>query len=82
LDWTARTTPTAAWALLRQQRKRLDALKPKAPAPAGADPLELAREALALLASVRQSVGTSSRALTRVEAVEELVKKLAWGPDE
>lgn len=67
----------------RQRRHRLlERVRPREPAHAGADPYELAREALVHLARLRAGLPPNSRAvfLVELEAVEELVRRLAWGP--
>jgi hypothetical protein len=66
----------------RQRRHRLlEAMRPREPADGWRDPFELGREALAHLARLRHP-RISSEALAHVLAAEELVRQLAWGPED
>jgi hypothetical protein len=67
----------------RQRRHRLlAAVRPREPSPAWADPLELAREGLNCMRSVRQSYRQAGleRLLPTIERAEEIMRQLAWGP--
>jgi hypothetical protein len=85
-DWRRRTTGpgvsgSAIAARERQKRHRLlEAVRPKEPPPAWADPYELARKALGHLSRVRVFLLASSLTLEHLDAAAELVKQLATGP--
>jgi hypothetical protein len=71
-----------AYAKLRQQRKRFEAFRPATPAPRDVDPAALAVEAIKLLRrGVRPALKSNAQAHAYMDAAEELVKQLGWGPE-
>jgi len=65
----------------RQRRHRLlERTRPREPAPRHTDPLRLADEALRQLRRMRGSARTPFER-ERIEAVAELIRQLAWGPE-
>ena len=68
-------------ARLRQQRhRRLAELRPREPT-TSFDPLELGYEAMAALNRIRHGLSANSRSFGDLERVEEIVRRLSWGPD-
>ncbi len=86
LQWEARTRGARAdseAARLRQARHRLlAATRPRSPAPANSDPLELAAAAIYELDVVKHSLKSNATARQRVDDVQEIVRRLGWGPDD
>ena len=86
LGWTERTRRAdAEVAALRQSRRRLiERCRPRSPA-ITADPFMIATDALARLTHVRNALERAGAAAPRsddVRALDEAVKRLAWGPTE
>ena len=82
-DWKARslrrTVEDREHDRLRQQRHReMEKLRPHEPAPSF-DPAVIALEGLHHLATLRPAAKTA-QALGHLERVEEVVKRLGWGP--
>ena len=84
LSWSARSTqPDVEVVKLRQQRSRLRRIvQPHEPAPADVDPWLLAEQAVRALARVRSALPRSSTRVDDLERAVELVRQLAWGPDD
>jgi hypothetical protein len=67
---------------LRQDRhRRLERLRPRESVTPGADPLDLAFDGLRELAKLRPAAKTA-QAMGHLERVEEIVRRLGWGPGE
>jgi hypothetical protein len=83
IAWSDRTKrPDAEVVKLRQQRHRLrEIVRPRRPAPAGADPWVLGAEAVRLLARTRRALSRTSNRVEDLDRAIELVRQLAWGPD-
>jgi hypothetical protein len=83
VEWTERTAgPKAQHSRLKQQRSRLmRAVRPREPMPEPVDPLEVAHAGLLELGEVRRALRDRPRALGRLAAAEETIRRLAWGPD-
>jgi hypothetical protein len=78
-DVAKATRDDARLATLRQQRHRLiEAIRPRKDA-AVYDPWELAREALEFCRRIGQSYPAGR---TDLEEIAEVLRRLAWGPDE
>jgi hypothetical protein len=73
--------PAALAARQREHRLR-ERMKPKHPLAANADPWLLAASALDKLESVKGSLPPGGHARVDLEEAEELVKQLAWGPED
>lgn len=76
-------TPSAGTAQQRERQRRhrlLEGVRPRELPHAGADPYELARQALMHLAQLRLAVREHHALLPDLAAAEELVRQLAWGP--
>jgi hypothetical protein len=84
ISWSERTTRAGAKAVrLRQQRSRIRAaVRPREPAPVGTDPWLLADKAVRALARVRSALPRTSTRVDDLERAIELVRQLAWGPDD
>jgi hypothetical protein len=84
IAWTARTTrPDVEVVKLRQQRSRLRRIvQTYEPAPADVDPWLLAEQAVKALARVRSALPRTSSRVEDLERAVELVRQLAWGPDD
>jgi hypothetical protein len=82
--WSERTTQTDESVVrLRQQRHRLTTLvRPREPAPAGVDPWLLAEQAVRALGRVRSALPPSSSRVDDLELAAEVIRRLAWGPDD
>lgn len=81
---TALRTPSASpkHATERQRFHRLrERIRPMEPPAPDSDPWEIANDALLLLSAVRLSI-SSPAALAKLEQAEELLRQLAWGPEE
>jgi hypothetical protein len=73
----------AAVVRLRQARHRLiEAVRPQTPAPVGSDPWVLGAEVVRLLSHVRRALPPTSNGRVDLERALELVRQLAWGPDD
>jgi hypothetical protein len=76
---TAATRADARSATLRQQRSRLlRRMRPTAPVPPGVDPLALGAEAIEIVIRMRNALQRFPEERRRLE---EIVRRLAWGPD-
>jgi hypothetical protein len=82
--WSSRTTrPDVEVVKRRQQRSRLRRIvQPYEPAPADVDPWLLAEQAVKALARVRSALPRTSSRVEDLERAVELVRQLAWGPDD
>ena len=58
------------------------AVRPREPAAVGTDPWALGEEAVAALGRVRSSLPRTSSRVGDLERAVELVRQLAWGPDD
>jgi hypothetical protein len=83
-SWTTRTTrPDAEVVKLRQRQHRLrETVRPREPAPADVDPWALRAEAVRLLGHVRRALPPTSNGRVALERAVELVRQLAWGPED
>jgi hypothetical protein len=84
-SWSTRTTrPDVDLAQrLRQQRSRLRRIvQPHEPAPVDVDPWVLADQAVRALGRVRSALPRTSARVEDLEQAIELVRRLAWGPDD
>jgi hypothetical protein len=84
LAWSSRTTrPDVEVVKLRQQRSRLRRIvQPHESAQVGTDPWALGAEAVAALGRVRTALLRTSNRVDDLEPAVELVRRLAWGPDD
>ena len=84
IAWSKRTTrPDVEVVKLRQQRSRLRRIvQPHEPAPADVDPWVLAEQAVRALGRVRSSLPRTSSRVEDLEQAIEIVRRLAWGPDD
>src|SRR5512133_2405236 len=84
IAWSERTTrPDAEVVNLRQARHRLiEAVRPHTPTPVGTDPWVLGAEAVRLLGHVRRALPPTSNRRVELERAIELVRRLAWGPED
>jgi hypothetical protein len=82
--WSERTTrPDVEVVKLRQQRSRLRRIvQPHEPAPADVDPWLLAEQAVRALARVRSALPRTSSRVEDLEQAIELVRRLAWEPQD
>ena len=82
--WSERTTrPDVGVVKLRQQRSRLRRIvQPHEPAPADADPWLLAEQAVRALGRVRSALPRTSSRVADLEQAVEIVRRLAWGPQD
>jgi hypothetical protein len=82
--WSERTSqPDVDLVRLRQQRHRLrETVRPREPAPADVDPWVLADQAVRALGRVRSALPRTSARVEDLEQAIELVRRLAWGPDD
>lgn len=77
-----RTWTRAAWQARQRNHRLMDRLRPRRPAPPGADPLELAARVLEVLEELRGVAALSSAAVhLDLEEAADLVRALAWGPE-
>lgn len=66
----------------RQRRHRmLERIRPREPAPPHADPFQVAEEALFHLGRLHATVRHHPTLAPDLEAAEELIRQLAWGPE-
>ena len=88
--WRIRTGTSAASAASaipevaaeRQRKHRmLERIKPREPVDDLADPWELANVALLHLAHLKPASARNPRLADALDAVEEAIRRLAWGPD-
>jgi hypothetical protein len=85
ISWSERTTrPDVEVVQLRQQRSRIRAaVRPREPAPGpGTDPWALGAEPVKLLGRVRAGLPRTSSRVEDLEQAVELVRRLAWGPQD
>jgi hypothetical protein len=77
------TQPDVDLVRLRPQRHRLrETVRPREPAPADVDPWLLAEQAVRALGRVRSALPRTSNRVHDLEQAIELVRRLAWGPDD
>jgi hypothetical protein len=83
-SWSTRTTrPDVEIVRLRQQRSHLRRIvQPHEPAPADVDPWVHAEQAVRALGRVRSALPRTSARVEDLEQAIELVRRLAWGPDD
>jgi hypothetical protein len=84
ISWSERTTqPEVEVVRLRQQRSRLRRIvQPDEPAPADVDPWQICAEAVRALGRVRSALPRTSSRIDDLERTVELVRQLAWGPQD
>jgi hypothetical protein len=67
----------------RQRERRLrERIRPKEPAATNADPWQIADEALDLLDTTRLRLVRLKMSIDDIDEVAELLRRLAWGPED
>ncbi|MGH2635751.1 MAG: hypothetical protein ACRDHU_06375 [Actinomycetota bacterium] len=78
--WVDRTAYRRHWRERQNRKRLLERVRPREPAPPHADPFVMAQEALMHLAKLRGAARRSGALMPHLEAAEELIRQLAWGP--